>query len=45
MVNQVEMHPYNQQILAKEYMNKYGIQIEAYALFGEGRGGLSEARL
>lgn len=40
MVNQVETHPYNQQILAKEYMDKYGVQIEAWAPFGEGRGGL-----
>lgn len=42
MVNQVETHPYNQQILAKEYMDKYGVQIEAWAPFGEGRGGLFE---
>ena len=42
MVNQVETHPYNQQILAKQYMDKYGIQIEAWAPFGEGRGGLFE---
>lgn len=42
MVNQVETHPYNQQVLAKEYMDKYGIQIEAWAPFGEGRGGLFE---
>lgn len=40
MVNQVETHPHNQQILAKEYMDKYGVQIEAWAPFGEGRGGL-----
>lgn len=42
MVNQVETHPYNQQVTAKEYMNKYGVQIEAWAPFGEGRGGLFE---
>lgn len=42
MVNQVETHPHNQQILAKEYMDKYGVQIEAWAPFGEGRGGLFE---
>ena len=42
MVNQVETHPYNQQTLAKEYMDKYQIQIEAWAPFGEGRGGLFE---
>lgn len=42
MVNQVETHPHNQQITAKEYMDKYGVQIEAWAPFGEGRGGLFE---
>lgn len=42
MVNQVEVHPYNQQITAKKYMDKYGVQIEAWAPFGEGRGGLFE---
>lgn len=42
MVNQVEVHPLNQQKLAKEYMDKYQVQIEAWAPFGEGRGGLFE---
>ena len=42
MVNQVEVHPFNQQAKAKEYMDKYGVQIEAWAPFGEGRGGLFE---
>lgn len=42
MVNQVETHPFNQQKTAKEYMDKYGVQIEAWAPFGEGRGGLFE---
>lgn len=40
MVNQVETHPHNQQIEAQEWMKKYGVQIEAWAPFGEGRGGL-----
>lgn len=40
MVNQVETHPMNQQIEAKRWMDKYGVQIEAWAPFGEGRGGL-----
>ncbi len=43
MVNQVETHPHNQQMEAKKYMDKYGVQIEAWAPFGEGRGGLFEA--
>lgn len=38
MVNQVETHPFNQQIEAKAWMDKYGVQIEAWAPFGEGRG-------
>ncbi|MDO4556184.1 MAG: aldo/keto reductase [Lachnospiraceae bacterium] len=42
MINQVETHPHNQQVVAKKYMDKYGIQIEAWAPFGEGRGGLFE---
>ena len=44
MVNQVETHPYHQQTEAKKYMDKYGVQIEAWAPFGEGRGGLFENR-
>ena len=38
MVNQVETHPFNQQTEAKKWMDKYGVQIEAWAPFGEGRG-------
>lgn len=40
MVNQVEVHPLHQQAEAKQWMEKYGIQMEAWAPFGEGRGGL-----
>ena len=42
MVNQVEVHPFHQQAEAKEWLDKYGIQMEAWAPFGEGRGGLFE---
>ncbi|CDM68408.1 Oxidoreductase, aldo/keto reductase family protein [Clostridium bornimense] len=38
MVNQVEVHPLHQQEEAKQWMDKYNIQIEAWAPFGEGRG-------
>ena len=38
MVNQVEVHPLHQQGESKQWMEKYGIQIEAWAPFGEGRG-------
>lgn len=40
MVNQVETHPHDQQTEAQKWMEKYGVQIEAWAPFGEGRGGL-----
>lgn len=42
MVNQVETHVFNQQTEAKKWMDKYEVQIEAWAPFGEGRGGLFE---
>lgn len=40
MVNQVETHPLNQQAEAKRWMERYGVQIEAWAPFGEGRGAM-----
>lgn len=42
MVNQIEIHPHNQQIAAKEWNEKYGLQLEAWAPFGEGKGGMFE---
>lgn len=45
MVNQVETHPHNQLIDAHEWMKKYGVQHEAWAPFGEGRGGMFEEPL
>ena len=42
MVNQVETHPFHQQTEAKKWMERYDVQIEAWAPFGEGRGGLFE---
>lgn len=42
MVNQIEIHPHNQQKTAKEWNEKYGLQLEAWAPFGEGRGGIFE---
>lgn len=42
MVNQVEIHPHNQQLEAKVWHDKYGVQMEAWAPFGEGRGGMFE---
>lgn len=39
MINQVELHIHNQQKELKEWEDKYDIQLEAWAPFGEGRGG------
>ncbi|WP_346928882.1 aldo/keto reductase [Clostridium sp.] len=36
-INQVETHPFNQQVKAKEIMDKYGVQIESWAPFAEGQ--------
>ena len=36
-VNQVEMHVFQQQKTAKEYLKKYGCQIESWGPFAEGR--------
>ncbi len=38
MVNQIEIHPHNQQKEAVKWNEKYNIQPEAWAPFGEGRG-------
>lgn len=37
MVNQVETHVFNQQIEAQEIMEKYGVQIESWGPFAEGK--------
>ncbi len=36
-VNQVEVHPYHQQMKAHEIMKKYGVQIQAWAPLAEGK--------
>ncbi|QNO15404.1 aldo/keto reductase [Alkalicella caledoniensis] len=36
-VNQVEVHPFHQQGKAHEIMKKYGVQIQAWAPFAEGK--------
>lgn len=41
-VNQVETNTINAQFKAQENMEKYGVHIEAWAPFGEGRNGLFE---
>lgn len=42
MVNQMEVHPLNQQRELKKWADKYDIRLEAWAPFGEGRNGLFE---
>lgn len=39
-VNQVETNPMNAQFKAQEVMKKYGVAIEAWAPFGEGKNGM-----
>lgn len=41
-INQVEIHPHHQQAESKVWHDKYGIQMEAWAPFGEGRGDMFE---
>ncbi len=41
-VNQVETNPINAQYEAQENMKRFGVHIEAWAPFGEGRNGLFE---
>ena len=38
MFNNIELHQHNQQSSAIEWNEKYGVQVEAWAPFGEGRG-------
>lgn len=42
MINQIEIHPHHQQETSKNWHDKYSIQLEAWAPFGEGRGGIFE---
>lgn len=42
MINQIEIHPYHQQVFSKEWHDKYGVQLEAWAPFGEGRKNMYE---
>ena len=40
MVNQVEINPFHQQHQAVEYNKKYGVQLQAWAPFAEGKNGM-----
>lgn len=39
-VNQVETYPFNQQVKANEIMKEYGVQIESWGPFAEGKNGI-----
>lgn len=39
-VNQIEVNPFHQQIIAHEFNIKYGVQLQAWAPFAEGRNGV-----
>ncbi|HVJ16436.1 MAG TPA: aldo/keto reductase [Polyangiaceae bacterium] len=39
-VNQIETHPFNQQIEAQAFLKENGVQIEAWAPFAEGKNGI-----
>lgn len=39
-VNQVETHPFHQQVAAQQFMVDHGIQLEAWGPFAEGKNGL-----
>lgn len=41
-INQIEIHPHHQQNDAKIWHDKYNVQLEAWAPFGEGRNGMFE---
>lgn len=45
MITQMEVHIFNQQKQLKEYADKYDVQLEAWAPFGEGRGGTFENQI
>lgn len=45
MITQMEVHIFNQQKQLKEYADKYHVQLEAWAPFGEGRGGTFDNEL
>lgn len=39
-VNQIEVNPFHQQRAAQDYNTKYGVQLQAWAPFAEGRNGM-----
>lgn len=39
-VNQIEINPFHQQLVAQEFNQKYGVQLQAWAPFAEGKNGM-----
>lgn len=39
-VNQIEVNPFHQQLVAQEFNQKYGVQLQAWAPFAEGKNGM-----
>ncbi len=39
-VNQIEINPFHQQLIAQEVNSKYGVQLQAWAPFAEGKNGM-----
>lgn len=44
-VNQIETHPFNQQIEAQQFMQEHSVQIESWGPFAEGRNNIFENEL
>ena len=44
-INQVEVNPFNANVEAQKNMKKYGVKMEAWAPFGEGRNGLFDNKV
>jgi len=44
-VNQIETHPFNQQIETQQFMREHGVQIESWGPFAEGRNNMFQNEL
>lgn len=44
-VNQVETHPFNQQVEAQQFMREHGVQIESWGPFAEGKNNIFQNEL
>src|SRR5215211_3347988 len=44
-VNQIETHPFNQQVEAQQFMREHGVQIESWGPFAEGKNNIFQNEL